>query len=321
MTDILIDAAFDSGNIRGAVHRRRRPPGCASPGSTSPTSTSGSTSASPARRGASSSSRSAISRARPIPTAGPVIAPACPRTAATGAARETTFDKARGRRHADDPPRAGGRPRVVRLFRALFARTAPRPRVRGRGQRGRRVSQPRPQPRRAADRLSRSWARATFPCGSTRASIRAKRWPSGGWKARSRRCATRPTRWRGCCAPSAGCTWCPIAIPTARRAGTCETNAAGINLNREWHKPSAGKSPEVLAIRNAMDGDRGALRDGRPRRRGDRRQLPRRVRRHPFVERGARRGVPALPADPRAAQPRTSRPPRAMPPPRRARPT
>ena len=31
------------------------------------------------------------------------------------------------------------------------------------------------------------------------------------------------------------------------------TNAAGVNLNREWHAPSAEKSPEVLHVRNAMD--------------------------------------------------------------------
>jgi murein tripeptide amidase MpaA len=27
----------------------------------------------------------------------------------------------------------------------------------------------------------------------------------------------------------------------------------GVNLNREWHAPSLERSPEVLAIRNAMD--------------------------------------------------------------------
>jgi murein tripeptide amidase MpaA len=31
------------------------------------------------------------------------------------------------------------------------------------------------------------------------------------------------------------------------------TNYAGVNLNREWAEPSAERSPEVLAIRNAMD--------------------------------------------------------------------
>ncbi len=39
----------------------------------------------------------------------------------------------------------------------------------------------------------------------------------------------------------------------ARRCGHLRTNAAGVNLNREWAAPSAERSPEVLAIRNAMD--------------------------------------------------------------------
>ncbi len=46
-------------------------------------------------------------------------------------------------------------------------------------------------------------------------------------------------------------------VPNANPDGSCRghlrTNAAGINLNREWHAPSAEKSPEVLCIRNAMD--------------------------------------------------------------------
>ena len=46
-------------------------------------------------------------------------------------------------------------------------------------------------------------------------------------------------------------------VPNANPDGSCRghlrTNAAGVNLNREWHEPSAEKSPEVLAIRNAMD--------------------------------------------------------------------
>ena len=35
--------------------------------------------------------------------------------------------------------------------------------------------------------------------------------------------------------------------------GHLRTNYAGVNLNREWHEPSAERSPEILAIRNAMD--------------------------------------------------------------------
>ena len=45
----------------------------------------------------------------------------------------------------------------------------------------------------------------------------------------------------------------PNCNPDGSTRGHLRTNAAGVNLNREWHEPSAEKSPEVLAIRNAMD--------------------------------------------------------------------
>jgi murein tripeptide amidase MpaA len=45
----------------------------------------------------------------------------------------------------------------------------------------------------------------------------------------------------------------PNLNPDGSRRGHLRTNADGINLNREWHAPSIEKSPEVLAIRNAMD--------------------------------------------------------------------
>lgn len=45
----------------------------------------------------------------------------------------------------------------------------------------------------------------------------------------------------------------PNCNPDGSRRGHLRTNAAGINLNREWADPSAEKSPEVLAIRNKMD--------------------------------------------------------------------
>ena len=45
----------------------------------------------------------------------------------------------------------------------------------------------------------------------------------------------------------------PNCNPDGSRRGHLRTNAAGVNLNREWHDPSAERSPEVLAIRNAMD--------------------------------------------------------------------
>ncbi|ABC64280.1 M14 family metallopeptidase [Erythrobacter litoralis] len=45
----------------------------------------------------------------------------------------------------------------------------------------------------------------------------------------------------------------PNCNPDGSRRGHLRTNAAGSNLNREWESPSAEKSPEVLAIRNKMD--------------------------------------------------------------------
>lgn len=45
----------------------------------------------------------------------------------------------------------------------------------------------------------------------------------------------------------------PNANPDGSRRGHLRTNAAGVNLNREWDTPSLDKSPEVLAIRDAMD--------------------------------------------------------------------
>ena len=45
----------------------------------------------------------------------------------------------------------------------------------------------------------------------------------------------------------------PNMNPDGSRRGHLRTNAAGTNLNREWHAPSAEKSPEVLFVRNAMD--------------------------------------------------------------------
>jgi murein tripeptide amidase MpaA len=45
----------------------------------------------------------------------------------------------------------------------------------------------------------------------------------------------------------------PNMNPDGSQRGHLRTNAVGVNLNREWHAPSAEKSPEVLCVRNAMD--------------------------------------------------------------------
>jgi len=45
----------------------------------------------------------------------------------------------------------------------------------------------------------------------------------------------------------------PNMNPDGSRRGHLRTNAAGVNLNREWHAPSAERSPEVLHVRDRMD--------------------------------------------------------------------
>ncbi|MFB0873071.1 MULTISPECIES: M14-type cytosolic carboxypeptidase [unclassified Sphingobium] len=45
----------------------------------------------------------------------------------------------------------------------------------------------------------------------------------------------------------------PNMNPDGSRRGHLRTNAAGVNLNREWHDPTPQRSPEVLLVRDAMD--------------------------------------------------------------------
>jgi murein tripeptide amidase MpaA len=45
----------------------------------------------------------------------------------------------------------------------------------------------------------------------------------------------------------------PNMNPDGSFRGHLRTNAAGVNLNREWHEPSKERSPEVLCVREAMD--------------------------------------------------------------------
>ncbi len=45
----------------------------------------------------------------------------------------------------------------------------------------------------------------------------------------------------------------PNMNPDGSRRGHLRTNAAGVNLNREWHQPSLEKSPEVFHVLNRMD--------------------------------------------------------------------
>jgi len=45
----------------------------------------------------------------------------------------------------------------------------------------------------------------------------------------------------------------PNMNPDGSKRGHLRTNAAGVNLNREWDNPSEDSSPEVFHVRNAMD--------------------------------------------------------------------
>jgi murein tripeptide amidase MpaA len=45
----------------------------------------------------------------------------------------------------------------------------------------------------------------------------------------------------------------PNMNPDGSKRGHLRTNAVGTNLNREWHAPSAERSPEVLCVRDEMD--------------------------------------------------------------------
>ncbi len=45
----------------------------------------------------------------------------------------------------------------------------------------------------------------------------------------------------------------PNMNPDGSFRGHLRTNAAGVNLNREWHAPTLEKSPEVFQVRAAMD--------------------------------------------------------------------
>ncbi len=45
----------------------------------------------------------------------------------------------------------------------------------------------------------------------------------------------------------------PNMNPDGTRRGHLRTNAAGVNLNREWHAPTPERSPEVLCVLRKMD--------------------------------------------------------------------
>jgi murein tripeptide amidase MpaA len=97
------------------------------------------------------------------------------------------------------------------------------------------------------------WATGRCRCGSTRASIPARRWPNGGWKGALDKLldpadpVARQLREQ--------CTIhvVPNMNPDGSRRGHLRTNAAGVNLNREWHAPEPGAEPGSLHVLAEMD--------------------------------------------------------------------
>jgi murein tripeptide amidase MpaA len=89
-------------------------------------------------------------------------------------------------------------------------------------------------------------------CGSSRASIRARRWPSGSSKACSMRCSIRPTPFGRQLLKETVFYVVPNMNPDGSVRGNLRTNAAGANLNREWNTPSMERSPEVFLVKQKM---------------------------------------------------------------------
>ena len=101
----------------------------------------------------------------------------------------------------------------------------------------------------------------------------------------------------------------PNMNPDGSRRGHLRTNAVGVNLNREWHAPTRRKEPRSAVRPQSHGRDRGRFRDGHPRRRGDPRQLPRRVRGHSLADRAPERVVQPVLRHARAAVARLPDPP------------
>jgi hypothetical protein len=176
--------------------------------------------------------------------------------------------------------------RLGRLFRALFDGAAPRPDRRARALPGVGYrSLGKSLDGQDIDCLTIGEGRS--PSGSTPASIRARAWPNGGWKARSR---SSPTRRSGRPRAAPRCTFhiVPNMNPDGSRRGHLRTNAVGVNLNREWHAPSPRRAPKCCA--SAMRWTRPASTSrwtSTATRRS--RQLPRRLRGHSLASPSGRR--------------------------------
>jgi murein tripeptide amidase MpaA len=134
------------------------------------------------------------------------------------------------------------------------------------------------------------------PCsyGSTRASIRAKSmaewWMEGALEA-----LIDPTDPVGrTLRKKCQLHLVPNANPDGSRRGHLRTNAIGVNLNREWDKPSVERSPEVVALLGAMEASGVDFSMRCARRRIHTGRVPRRLRGDSFAQGSTARGLPAL---------------------------
>ena len=203
------------------------------------------------------------------------------------------------RRRADDEADAAAGHGVDRLFRAIFDGAAPRPRHPDRDHSRRRLPLARQEPRRSGHRLPDDRRRA-----AQRLALRppASRREHGrmvdGRRAREadrRGRSGRPRAAQGMHLPRRSQheprRLAPRSPPHQRRRREPQPRMA-----RAVRREEPGG-----AVRPQCDGrNRRRFRDGRPRRRGDPRQLPRRLRGHPLAQRSPAEAVQAVQRDARA---------------------
>ena len=192
---------------------------------------------------------------------------------------------------ADHPRDAAVEQRLVRLFRALHDGAAPR---------SRRRRSPRIRRSTTARSARRSTGRRSIISGSARAAAGLALRPPASRRddgrmvdgRRAREAARRrPTRSRAGCAQKATFHIVPNMNP-GRLAARPSAHQRGRHQPQPRMARAERRAQPRSALRPQRDGrDRRRFRDGRPWRRGDRRQLPRRLRGHSELERGSRAPV------------------------------
>ena len=204
------------------------------------------------------------------------------------------------RRRSDDEAHAAAGPRLDRVLRTLFHGAASRSRDADRSASRSCVPLARQEPR---------WTGHRLPDRRRRAAQRLALRPPAprrehGRMVDGRRAREADRRGRSRRAPAAQRMHLPRRAKHEPRR--IAPRASAHQRRRSEPQPRmarafGGEEPRG-AVRPQRDGrDRGRFRDGCPRRRGDPRQLPRRVRGHPFADRPPAAIVQSFRRDPRAA--------------------